>query len=97
MAGREIVHDFSEFPDAENLDLESWGLPKWWGISVMGTSCEDQGVKAHTHVFKTHEEIGDEFITHVYPIPRAIKLFLASEYRRGRADKLAEIKSTLET
>ena len=93
---REIVHDFADFPDADGLELERWGLPKWWGISIMGTSCEDQGVKAHTRVFKTHEEDGDDFITHIYPIPKAVELFLASEYRRGRADKMAEIKSALE-
>ena len=96
MSDSMVVHDFSELPDLEKMDLEPWGWPKNWGLCIVGTALVSMGVPDGTSCVKFSEVKGEDVIEHFYPIPKNVGFLMRREKLLGRREAQSDMRAALD-
>jgi hypothetical protein len=77
MEDKVVVKPFSELPDLRCLGLQDWGLPKDWGICVVGTALRAHGVGEGTYCVKHFEMVDGAYARETfYPVPDSVVVLI---------------------
>jgi hypothetical protein len=96
MEDKVVVKPFSELPDLRCLGLQDWGLPKDWGICVVGTALRAHGVGEGTYCVKHFEMVDGAYARETfYPVPDSVVVLIKAETRWAVREQQQKIQAAI--